>query len=64
MCGDPLPDPGYREAVNHRRQDTSGEWAFLPDFEALMGKPGMEAVTTKPTMIPPLQWSENAMITP
>ena len=40
----------------------SGEWAFLPDFEALMGKLGMEAVTTKPTMIPPLQWSENAMI--
>ena len=39
-----------------------GEWAFLPDFEALMGKLGMESVTTKPTMIPPLQWSENAMI--
>ena len=40
----------------------SGQWAFLPDFEALMGKLGMAAVTTKPTMIPPLQWSENAMI--
>ena len=39
-----------------------GDWAFLPDFEALMGKLGMEAVTAKPTMIPPLQWSENAMI--
>lgn len=43
-------------------RNMSGEWAFLPDFEALMGKLGMEAVTTKPTMIPPLQWSENAMI--
>jgi pimeloyl-ACP methyl ester carboxylesterase len=40
----------------------SGQWAFLPDFEAIMGKLGMEAVTTKPTMVPPLQWSENAMI--
>jgi len=40
----------------------SGQWAFLPDFEALMGKLGMEAVTAKPTMVPPLQWSENAMI--
>jgi len=40
----------------------SGQWAFLPDFEALMGKLGMESVTAKPTMIPPLQWSENAMI--
>ena len=39
-----------------------GQWAFLPDFEALMGKLGMEAVTMKPTMVPPLQWSENAMI--
>ncbi len=43
-------------------RDMSGQWAFLPDFEALMGKLGMESVTTKPTMIPPLQWSENAMI--
>ena len=43
-------------------RDMSGAWAFLPDFEALMGKLGMEAVTTKPTLIPPLQWSENAMI--
>ena len=43
-------------------RNMSGEWAFLPDFEALMGKLGMDAVTTKPTMIPPLQWSENAMI--
>jgi len=40
----------------------SGQWAFLPDFEALMGKLGIEAVTMKRTMVPPLQWSENAMI--
>ena len=39
-----------------------GQWAFLPDFEALMGKLGIEAVTMKRTMVPPLQWSENAMI--
>jgi pimeloyl-ACP methyl ester carboxylesterase len=43
-------------------RNMSGQWAFLPDFEALMGKLGMEAVTMKATMVPPLQWSENAMI--
>jgi pimeloyl-ACP methyl ester carboxylesterase len=43
-------------------RNMKGEWAFLPDFEALMGKLGMAATTMKPTMVPPLQWSENAMI--
>jgi pimeloyl-ACP methyl ester carboxylesterase len=43
-------------------RDISGTWAFLPDFEALMGKLGMAPTTMKPTMVPPLQWSENAMI--
>ena len=43
-------------------RNMKGEWAFLPDFEELMGKLGTETIITKPTTAPPLQWSENAMI--
>jgi pimeloyl-ACP methyl ester carboxylesterase len=40
-----------------------GEWAFLPGFDRMMGS--YEAWTTgmtRPTTLPPLQWSEQAMI--
>jgi pimeloyl-ACP methyl ester carboxylesterase len=41
----------------------NGEWAFLPDFDRLMGPYGSEAVgVTRPTTLPPLSWSEQAMI--
>jgi pimeloyl-ACP methyl ester carboxylesterase len=42
--------------------EPTGEWAFLPGFTPMMGELGMAAVTTKRSMVPPLQWSENAMI--
>jgi len=39
----------------------NGQWAFLPNFERLMGST-QELATRRPTTLPLLQWSENAMI--
>jgi pimeloyl-ACP methyl ester carboxylesterase len=39
----------------------NGQWAFLPNFDRLMGST-QDLATTRPTTIPLLQWSENAMI--
>ncbi len=41
----------------------NGEWAFLPGFDRMMGSSEANAAgVTHPTMLPPLQWSQHAMI--
>ena len=40
-----------------------GEWAFLPGFDRMMGSYDAAAAwVTRPTTLPPLQWSQHAMI--
>jgi pimeloyl-ACP methyl ester carboxylesterase len=40
-----------------------GEWEFLPGFDRMMGSSEVNAAgVTRPTMLPPLQWSQHAMI--
>ena len=39
----------------------NGEWAFLPGFDRMMGSDEAGGIT-RPSTLPPLQWSENAMI--
>jgi pimeloyl-ACP methyl ester carboxylesterase len=41
----------------------NGEWAFLAGFDRMMGtSDGTFAGMTRPTTLPPLQWSQHAMI--
>jgi pimeloyl-ACP methyl ester carboxylesterase len=41
----------------------NGEWAFLPGYDRMMGSSEANAAgVTRPTMLPPLQWSQHAMI--
>jgi pimeloyl-ACP methyl ester carboxylesterase len=41
----------------------NGEWAFLPNFDRMMGSSEATAAgLTRPTTLPPLQWSQHAMI--
>lgn len=41
----------------------NGEWAFLPGYDRMMGSYEANAAgITRPTMLPPLQWSQHAMI--
>ena len=41
----------------------NGQWAFLPGFDRMMGSyEAWTAGITRPTTLPPLQWSEQAMI--
>ena len=43
--------------------EANGEWAFLPGFDRMMGSYEANAAgVTHPTMLPPLQWSQHAMI--
>ncbi|HJU76141.1 MAG TPA: alpha/beta hydrolase [Gemmatimonadaceae bacterium] len=44
-------------------RDDKGEWAFLPGFDRLMGS-GQIILSgvTRPTTLPPLQWSQHAMM--
>jgi pimeloyl-ACP methyl ester carboxylesterase len=44
-------------------RDDKGEWAFLPGFDQMMGSAQSNATgSTRPTTLPPLQWSQHAMI--
>jgi len=41
----------------------NGEWAFLPGFDRMMGSSEANAAgMTRPTTLPPLQWSQHALI--
>lgn len=41
----------------------NGEWAFLPGFDQMMGSSAATfAGMTRPSTLPPLQWSQQAMI--
>jgi pimeloyl-ACP methyl ester carboxylesterase len=41
----------------------NGEWAFLPGFDRMMGSyEAAAAGLTRPTTLPPLQWSQHALI--
>lgn len=41
----------------------NGEWTFLPAFDRMMGSAeATSAGITRPTTLPPLQWSQHAMI--
>jgi pimeloyl-ACP methyl ester carboxylesterase len=41
----------------------NGEWSFLPGFDRMMGtSEAMAAGIARPTTLPPLQWSQHAMI--
>jgi pimeloyl-ACP methyl ester carboxylesterase len=41
----------------------NGEWAFLPGYDRMMGSSEANAAgITRPTTLPPLQWSQQAMI--
>jgi pimeloyl-ACP methyl ester carboxylesterase len=41
----------------------NGQWAFLPGYDRMMGSSEANAAgITHPTMLPPLQWSQHAMI--
>jgi pimeloyl-ACP methyl ester carboxylesterase len=43
--------------------EANGKWAFLPGFDRMMGSSEANAAgVTRPTMLPPLQWSQHAMI--
>jgi pimeloyl-ACP methyl ester carboxylesterase len=43
--------------------EANGEWAFLPGFDRMMGSSEATAAgVTRPTTLPPLQWSQHAMI--
>jgi len=43
--------------------EANGAWAFLPGFDRMMGSSEANAAgVTRPTMLPPLQWSQHAMI--
>ena len=43
--------------------EANGAWAFLPGFDRMMGSSEANAAgVTHPTMLPPLQWSQHAMI--
>jgi pimeloyl-ACP methyl ester carboxylesterase len=43
--------------------EANGGWAFLPGFDRMMGSSeAMAAGVTRPTTLPPLQWSQHAMI--
>ena len=44
-------------------RSADGGWAFLPGFDRMMGPYGSEETgATHPTTLPPLQWSEHALI--
>jgi len=41
----------------------NGQWAFLPNYDRMMGSSAANTEgVTHPTMLPPLQWSQQAMI--
>jgi pimeloyl-ACP methyl ester carboxylesterase len=43
--------------------EPNGAWAFLPGFDRMMGSSEANAAgVTRPTLLPPLQWSQHAMI--
>jgi pimeloyl-ACP methyl ester carboxylesterase len=58
-----LPTEQLLDMINRIGPTGNGQWAFLPGFDRMMGSyEQWKASFTHPSVLPPLQWSEQAQI--